>query len=186
MIRRLFRRKGAAKLPDHVTIGRHSYGLSRRNLVRPSAAAPVAIGSFCSIGPEVLIFGQADHPTHLASTYPFRTLLFDPAAGNRDATTRGGVTIGNDVWIGARAMVLSGVSIGHGAVVGAGAVVARDVPPYAIVVGNPARVARHRFPPEIVERLLALAWWDWPDERLRALEDVLYGPVEAFLERCGG
>jgi virginiamycin A acetyltransferase len=83
-------------------------------------------------------------------------------------------------------MVLSGVSIGHGAVVGAGAVVARDVPPYAIVVGNPARVARHRFPPEIVERLLALAWWDWPDERLRGLEDVFYGPVEAFLERCGG
>jgi acetyltransferase-like isoleucine patch superfamily enzyme len=180
------RRARTARLPEHVVVGRHSYGLSARNLVRPSAAAPITIGSFCSIGPEVLIFGQADHPTHLPSTYPFRTLLLDPAAGNRDAVTRGGVAIGGDVWIGARATILSGVTIGHGAIVGAGAVVTRDVPPYAVAVGNPARVARHRFAPDIVARLLALRWWEWPDERIRALEDAFYGPIEAFLERCGG
>ncbi|MFN9999511.1 MAG: antibiotic acetyltransferase, partial [bacterium] len=79
--------------------------------------------------------------------------------------------------------MLSGVSIGHGAGIGAGAVVTRDVPPYAIAVGNPARVVRHRFAPDIVARLLATRWWEWPDDRIRDLDAVFYGPVEAFLER---
>lgn len=186
LISRMLRRRRGARLPAHVEIGRHSYGASARSFVRPTADAPITIGNFCSIGPEVLIFGQADHPTDLPSTYPFRTLLFAPEAGNRDAVTRGGVAIGSDVWIGARAMILSGVSIGHGAVIGAGAVVTRDVPPYAIAVGNPARVVRHRFAPDIVARLLATRWWEWPDDRIRDLDAVFYGPVEAFLERCGG
>ncbi len=181
---RLFRRKRPKPLPPHVTIGRHSYGIGHRNVVRPTAEAPITVGNFCSFGPEVLIFGQADHPTNLPSTYPFRSLLFTPEQGLRDAVTRGGVTIGHDVWVGARAIILSGVTIGDGAVIGAGAVVSRDVPPYAIAVGNPARLVRHRFAPEIIARLQALRWWEWSDERLRLLDDVLYGPVEEFLARC--
>lgn len=181
---RLFRR--TPTLPAQVSVGRHTYGLAARNFVRPSALAPISVGAFCSIGPDVLLFGQADHPTHLPSTFPLRGQLLRKAQGVQDATTRGALSIGNDVWIGARAMVLSGVAVGDGAVIGAGAVVARNVAPYAIMVGNPARRVRFRFPPEIVAALLEIRWWDWPDTRIAALEDAFYGPVEAFIERARG
>lgn len=185
LLARLFGSR-AASLPAHVSIGRHSYGIATRNLVRPTEAAPITIGAFCSIGPDVLIFGQADHRTDLPSSFPFRALLFRPEAQNTDAVTRGGVTIGNDVWIGARAIILSGVTIGDGAVIGAGAVVPRDVPPYAVVAGNPARLIRYRFDETTIAALLALRWWDWPDARIVALEDAFYGPVEAFIARARG
>ncbi|WP_291297149.1 CatB-related O-acetyltransferase [Elioraea sp.] len=173
----------AARFPAHVSIGRHTYGLAPRNLVRPTAAAPITVGAFCSVGPDVLIFGQADHPTQLASTFPFRAKLL--GRGDVDATTRGGVVIGNDVWIGARAMVLSGLTVGDGAVIGAGAIVTRDVPAYAVVAGNPARQLRLRFDEATIAALLALRWWDWPDARIAALEDAFHGPIEAFLIRAG-
>jgi len=178
---RLGLRRPGVRLPAHVEIGRHTYGYDAGTFVRPTATAPISIGSFCSIGPNVLIFGQADHPLELASTFPFRSKAWNTGGPNRDAVTRGAVTIGNDVWLAARAMVLSGVSIGHGAVVGAGAVVARDLPPYAIAVGNPAEVVRHRFAPEIVAALLEIAWWDWPDEQIKAAELLFYGDVERFI-----
>ncbi len=170
--------------PAHVSVGRHSYGLSKRNFVQPHAAAPITVGAFCSIGPEVMIFGRADHPTQLVSTYPFRTKLLKPDAGNADAVTKGPVQIGNDVWIGARAIILSGVTIGDGAIVAAGAVVARDVPAYGIVAGNPARLIKHRFAPEVIGALLEIRWWDWPDEKIRAYEAEFYGPIEAFIARA--
>ncbi len=185
LLARMLGRDAGPRWPAHVRIGRHTYGLAPRNLVRPTAAAPITVGAFCSIGPDVLIFGQADHPTHLASTFPFRAKLLRPEAENTDAVTRGGVSIGNDVWIGARAIILSGVTVGDGAVIGAGAVVSRDVPPYAIVVGNPARAVRFRFDPPVIAALLALRWWDWPDDRIAALEDAFYGPVTTFLDRAG-
>jgi carbonic anhydrase/acetyltransferase-like protein (isoleucine patch superfamily) len=96
---------------------------------------------------------------------------------------RGDVRIGNDVWLGSDAMIMSGVTIGDGAVVGAGAVVTKDVPPYGVVVGNPARVARMRFSDDAVSRLLALRWWDWPDEKIEQfLPLMLSSDVEAFLD----
>lgn len=183
-LRSLLGLKKADSWPAHVSVGRHSYGLGKRNFVQPSVRAPIQIGSFCSFGPEVMIFGQADHPVDLPSTYPFRTKLLAPEAGNRDAVTKGGVSIGHDVWIGARAIVLSGVTIGNGAIVGAGAVVARDVPAYGIVVGNPGRLIKHRFAPEIIEALQQIRWWDWPEEKIRSFEAEFYGPVEAFIARA--
>ena len=94
------------------------------------------------------------------------------------------MTIGNDVWIGHGAIVLPGRSIGDGAVIAAGAIVTKDVAPYAIVGGNPARVDPARFPASIVRRMQALAWWDWPHERLRAaLADFRKLSAEEFLEQ---
>lgn len=183
-LRQLLGLRKAEAWPAHVSVGRHTYGLAKRNFVQASAAAPVTVGAFCSIGPEVLIFGQADHPTQAVSTYPFRTKLLHPEAGNTDAVTKGPVRIGSDVWIGARAMILSGVTVGDGAIIAAGAVVARDVPAYGIVAGNPARLVRHRFTPEIVAALLEIRWWDWPDEKIRSFEAAFYGPIEAFVDKA--
>jgi acetyltransferase-like isoleucine patch superfamily enzyme len=168
----------------HVSVGRHTYGLSKRNFVQPHASAPISVGAFCSIGPEVLIFGRADHPTGLVSTYPFRTKLLHPEVGNADAVTKGPVRIGNDVWIGARAIILSGITVGDGAIIAAGAVVARDIPAYGIVAGNPARLIKHRFAPDIVAALLEIRWWDWADEKIRAFESDFYGPIEAFIAKA--
>ncbi|WP_439816491.1 CatB-related O-acetyltransferase [Zavarzinia sp. CC-PAN008] len=177
-----FNRRRVA-LPPHVTVGRHTYGHVFGTFVRPSAAAPIDVGAFCSFGPEVLLFGAADHATDRVATYPLRTNLWAPPGQNTDAVTRGGVVIGADVWLGARALVLSGVTVGPGAVIGAGAVVTRDVAPYAIVTGNPARQVRLRLPPELVAGLLRIAWWTWPDERIRAAETAFYGPVAEFVAR---
>jgi Hexapeptide repeat of succinyl-transferase len=168
--------------PEHVTVGRRTYGLTSRSFFLPAAAAPIRIGAFCSFGPEVLILGRANHATELVSSFPFRTLMLRPGAENVDARARGPVTIGHDVWVGARAIIMSGVTVGSGAVIGAGAVVAKDVPPYAIVVGNPAELVRHRFPPDVVEALLSIAWWDWADEKIARFETELYGDVRAFIE----
>ena len=127
------------------------------------------IGSYCSIGPQLLV-GLGQHPTGWISTSP---VFFSPAkqcgtsfAGQSHFQERARVTIGNDVWIGARAYVRDGVTIGDGAVIGAGAVVTRDVPPYAIAAGIPASVRRLRFPQQDVDRLLELRWWDWDPERV--------------------
>src|SRR5699024_7768019 len=99
------------------------------------------------------------------------------------AGTRGDVTIGNDVWIGNDCTIISGVTLNDGVVVGAGSVVRQSAPPYAIVVGNPARVAGFRFPPEQIEALLRIKWWDWSEERLTsALDHILSDNIQAFID----
>lgn len=181
-IRRIFSgQRSRDILPSYIKIGRHSYGLDRRNFAGLDPTSPVSVGNFCSFGPEVLIFGRADHPTNLMSTFPFRKRIFASMEPNTDAVTRGGVTIGHDVWVGARAMILSGVTIGSGAVIAAGAVVTRDVPAYAIVAGVPAKVVRYRLTPEQIKLAMQIAWWDWPDDRLQEFEDLFYGAVDRFI-----
>mgnify|MGYP001054007011 CR=1 FL=1 len=184
------RRTGlCASLPPHVTVGRHSYGAKWETFLLPSAKAPVCIGNFCSIASGVRIICHADHAVDLPSTYPFRTLMTRRLARvpagmgpNQDAITKGPITIGHDVWIGEGAIILSGSTIGTGAVVGAGAVVAGDVPPYAIMVGNPARQIRTRHA-EFVDALLKSRWWDLPDAEIAAMDQVFYDRnVLAFLD----
>ncbi|MEM9144769.1 MAG: chloramphenicol acetyltransferase, partial [Pseudomonadota bacterium] len=95
--------------------------------------------------------------------------------------------VGHDAWLGHNVVIRPEIKIGIGAVVGAGTIVTKDVPAYAVVVGNPARMIRYRHPPEIAERLMTLAWWDWDHERLRfALPDFRDLSVEAFLDKHGG
>lgn len=171
-------------LPDYVSIGRGTYGVDRNTIQGLSEDAPVSVGSFCSFGLEVLIFSKADHALDRPTTFPLRTLLLHPGQGNQDAVSKGGVTIGHDVWIGARAMILSGVTIGNGAVIGAGAVVAKDVPAYAVVVGNPGQVVKHRFSEAQIKALQAIAWWDWPDEKIRAFEPQFYGDIDGFIAKA--
>jgi acetyltransferase-like isoleucine patch superfamily enzyme len=131
------------------------------------------IGSFCSISSEVQIFLGKNHRIDWISSYPFPA-FFEEAQHIREfGVSRGDVTIGSDVWLCANCMILSGVNIGHGAVIGAGAVVSRDVAPYSIVVGNPARHVRWRFEESIRQNLLLIAWWNWPEPELRGIVDIL-------------
>jgi len=156
------------------SIGAYSYG--RPKVRFPESGQSLTIGRFCSIADKVEILLGGGHRLDWVSTYPFaamRGLWPDVEAPADYHASRGGVTIGSDVWLGSGCLILSGVTIGHGAVVAARAVVSRDVPPYAVVAGNPARVVRHRFDPETVAALLETAWWDRPYAAVAGLVPLL-------------
>ena len=163
-------------------IGAYTYGVP--DVVDPELGS-LEIGRFCSIAAGVTIV-LSNHNLRFASTFPFATLSFGwfaQLAGVEDHVTRGKTAIGNDVWIGKSAFIMSGVVIGDGAVIAANAVVTKPVPPYAIAAGNPARIVGYRFPPAIIERLQRLEWWDWPRQKLgRLLPLMMSEAIEAFLD----
>ncbi len=145
----------------------------------------VTIGNFCSIARNCTI-QEFNHITERCSTYYMFRNLIDAeqrqgciwgGSEEKDIESRGPITIGHDVWIGAQVVILSGVTIGNGAVIAANATVAGDVPPYAIVGGTPAKVLRYRFPEEMIQRLQNLAWWDWDDAKLRDNRELFSGTL---------
>ncbi|WP_424927918.1 CatB-related O-acetyltransferase [Amaricoccus tamworthensis] len=148
----------------------------------------LVIGSFCAFATGVRFFmNGANHAMGGFSTYPFNIFGngweegFDPATwveGNR-----GDTVVGSDVWIGGDTLIMPGVTIGHGAIVAARSVVTSDVPPYAVVGGNPAQVIRMRYNAETIECLLRVAWWDWPVGRITENLDVIRG---SDLEKIAG
>lgn len=163
-----------ARRPGQIAAGAWTYG--RPKVRFPESGARLTIGRYGSIADGVEILLGGNHRTDWVTTYPFPALpgLWPEAAAIEGSdTTRGDVTIGHDVWLGSQAMILSGVTIGTGAVVAARAVVTRDVPPYAIVGGNPARVLRLRFDEADIAALLASRWWELPRETVLALLPLL-------------
>jgi len=169
-------------------IGDYSYG--RLRVRRWSEGGRLVIGPYCSFADNVTIFLGGNHRTDWVTTYPFSALpeLWPEARGLPAAeTTRGDVIIGADVWVGSGATILSGVTVGPGAVIGARAVVARDVPAYAVVVGNPARVVRLRFDEATVEALIAARWWERPRGGLVPLLPLLLsGDAAGLLAALSG
>jgi phosphonate metabolism protein (transferase hexapeptide repeat family) len=166
-----------------VTVGDFTY------FERHAEAIYTAFGKFCSIAANSRI-NALEHPLERATTHKvsyrpneyFRYLGVDTGFLERRRAKK--VTIGNDVWIGHGAVVMPGVKIGDGAVVGANAVVTRDVAPYQVVAGVPARPLRPRFAAAVAERLLRMAWWDWPVETLfEAMPDMQALSIEAFLDK---
>lgn len=135
----------------------------------PGASERLRIGRFCQIAHGArFLTASANHPMAGISTYPFA--IFDPELLEPYKAGMQGLpdtVVGHDVWIGHGALILPGAELGNGVIVGAGAVVRGRVPPYAVVAGNPARVIRHRFAPDDITTLEALAWWHWPLERIR-------------------
>lgn len=130
------------------------------------------IGKFCSIACGAkFLFNSANHTLSSLSTYPFPLFFEAWDLEKRDVTdawdNKGDIVVGNDVWIGYEAVILAGVTIGDGAIVGARAVVTKDVPPYTIVGGIPAKPIRKRFSNETIHALLKMQWWNWPEEKIR-------------------
>jgi virginiamycin A acetyltransferase len=146
----------------------------------------LSIGRFCMVASGVeFIMNGANHLSEAVSAYPFAIFGGDwsSAMDGKAYPTKGDTVIGNDVWIGYRAAILPGVNIGDGAIIGSYAVVTRDVPPYAIVGGNPAQLIRKRFDDSVIDRLLETAWWNWPVEKITEYAPLLTGHIHEFLDK---
>lgn len=165
----------------HFEIGERTYGEPKVFLGRTHGT--LRIGKYCSIGPYVEFLLVGDHRTDFVTTYPFSMFFKEYKYLKGYPRHRGDIVIGNDVWLCSGAHILAGVSVGDGAVVGLDSVVVKDVPPYAIVGGNPAKIIRYRFSPEIIEKLLSIKWWDWPNEEVyKAIPLLANENIMAFIE----
>jgi chloramphenicol O-acetyltransferase type B len=148
----------------------HSFDDCARYLLPDEGADKLNVGSFCSIGSGAafIMAGNQGHRHDWISTFPFAFVPDAPefAGATNGFMPAGDTVIGHDVWIGSEAIIMPGVQIGHGAVIGTRALVTKDVEPYTIVGGNPAKPIRKRFDDAMISLLLEMAWWDWPTERL--------------------
>ena len=157
----------------------------------PLSPERLVIGKFCQIAHGVrFITSSANHNMNGFSTYPFNNFMMTESTTMEDikamfevSEKKGDTVIGNDVWIGMEAVVMPGVTVGDGAIAGARAVVAKDVPPYAIVAGNPAKVVKYRFDEDVIEKLRAVRWWDWPVEKITTnIKAITSSDLDALLQ----
>jgi virginiamycin A acetyltransferase len=163
-----------ANLDGNVQIGRYT-SFWGPNIYVGSILNTIKIGSFCSIARNVSI-QETYHRSDCLSTYHILKNIFNEDT-YEELASKGDITIGNDVWLGANTIILSGVTIGHGSIVAAGAVVNKEVPPFAIVAGNPARVVKYRFTDEIIARLLEVKWWDWEIDKIKVSKHIFRGAL---------
>lgn len=165
----------------------HSFDDCARFLLPDAGADRLIIGSFCSIGSGAafIMAGNQGHRNDWISTFPFAFVPEEPAFAKAiNGFLRAGDTvIGDDVWIGTEAIIMAGVTVGHGAIIGTRALVTKDVEPYAIVGGNPAKTIRKRFAEDEIAMLLEMAWWDWPSEQLAEAMPLLCSNDIAALHR---
>ena len=146
-------------------IGKYTYGLPQ--IFRLEKTSGIEIGKFCSIANNVKIFLDGEHDTKNISTYPFGYFKGFTTKKRHITKSKGKVVIGNDVWIGYGVTILSGVHIGDGSVIGANALVNKDIDPYTIAAGIPAKVIKKRFDEKTINSLLKLKWWNWSDKKIQ-------------------
>ena len=181
----LFKRKWRRKNPHNktaaadlfndnlVSVGKHTYG--RLKVLTYNNSSRLVIGNYCSIGPEVCFIVSADHFLDRISTFPYRVMVLDE---QYEGVSKGDIIIGDDVWIGYGVTILSGVHIGQGAVIAAGAVVDRDVDPYAVAGGVPARTIKYRFDEETRDFFCELDYSSLDDQLIKAHSEELYTTLE--------
>ena len=161
-----------------VTMGPRSYMIGAELKMEPPCA--MLIGKYCSIADDVLFMANNDHDYAATSTYPLylldKSMPSKYREGEANHSGKRQIIIGNDVWIGTRATICAGVRIGNGAIVAAGSVVTRDVPPYAIVGGNPAKVIKYRFDEDTIKYFQEIKWWHWPETEIVKHKDFMLNP----------
>lgn len=155
--------------PDLVNVGKKTYGVL--NVSMFNKTYKLQIGSCCSIGPEVIFLLSSDHNGKHISTFPFKVKL---GITDFEGESKGDIVVEDDVWIGCRAIILSGIKVGRGAIIAAGAVVTKDVPPYAIVAGCPAKVIKYRFGIDVINKLTQINFENLSDELIKKNIDDFY------------
>jgi acetyltransferase-like isoleucine patch superfamily enzyme len=174
--------------PAEAHYGKYTYG--RPTVHSWGEPAKLVVGNFCSIAGGVHVYLGGNHRTDWVTTYPFGHInkgIFNRFSGAGHPATKGDVVIGNDVWIGDHATIMSGVTVGDGAVIANNSHVVKNVEPYSIVGGNPAKHIRYRFTAEQVVRLLEIKWWNWEDEKInRLLPQLCCEEIDDFIEMASG
>ena len=157
-----------------MSFGKYTYGSPK--ILWGNDNATLVVGNFCSIASNVTIYLGGNHRPECVTTYPFGHIhqnIFNNVNGIGHPSTKGNVIIGNDVWIGDNATIMSGVTIGDGCVIANNSHVVKNVEPYSIVGGNPAKLIKYRFLEQQIEKLLGIAWWNWDDEKINEFSPLL-------------
>lgn len=174
-----------------VHLGQYSY-ITGNKVDGTFSTDELHIGKWCSIASGLKCMLGGNHPMDLISTFDFAregpSVFKDlPWPHPIEGYSKGNIIIENDVWIGQNVTILSGVHIGNGAIIGTTATVTKDIPDYAIVAGNPAKIKKYRFSEEIINKLLKIKWWDWPLEKIREAYPIFTNPdINLFLNTYGG
>jgi acetyltransferase-like isoleucine patch superfamily enzyme len=165
-------------------IGNRTYGIPKIYNYKGSEAN-IIIGNFTSIAPEVTLITGGIHPIKSVSQFPFRsTYKLDGAYFDGNPYTKGDINIGSDVWIGTDVTILSGVKIGDGAIIYNKSLINRDIPPYAIAAGIPAKVIGYRFEDNIIDKLLVIKWWNWKEELIvESVAELTSENINAFINK---
>lgn len=171
-----------------MSIGKHTYGQASTAVWNEGSNGKLYIGNFCSISENVKIFLGGNHRVDWVTTYPFghiNTHLFNKFDGFGHPSSKGDVIIGNDVWIGEGAKIMSGVTIGDGAVIANNSHVVKNVAPYSVVGGNPAKHIKFRFTEAQINQLLKIKWWNWDDEKINDFTRLLCDTnIDNFIEEA--
>lgn len=170
------------------SVGKYTYGHPGIKIHSWDNIYKVHIGAFCSIADGCVIFLGGNHRIDWVTTYPFGHInqsVFNSFNGQGHPGCKGDVYIGNDVWIGANVSIMSGVKIGDGAVIACNSHVVKDVEPYSLYGGNPAKLIKFRFSKEIIEKLLTIKWWNWDDTKINKSLGLLCNTnIEQFVNSC--
>ena len=162
------------------------------NIITWSDQYKVHLGKYNSIGRDCNFFLHANHRADWVTTTsqllgPVTPEIAEMHMNMGHPTCKGDIKVGNDVWIGATSTIMSGITIGDGAIIGAGSTVTKDVPPFAIVAGNPGKIVKYRFTEEQIEKLLQISWWNWEEDKIRDNAMSMWSPnIDDFIKKFHG